>query len=76
MGTDRVNENILIQEGLCITQPRISNGRGALYNCAYFNRQCVGERDAEGVKDYSTNSSGYRDIRMEDGLLLPVMTAN
>ena len=34
----------------------------------YFNRQYVGERDAEG-KDYSTNSSGYRDIRMEDGLL-------
>ena len=37
----------------------------------YFNRQYVGERDVEGVKDYAPNSSGYRDIKMEDGLLLP-----
>ena len=69
--TDRVNENILIQEGLFVHNPESQMDEEHFTTDTYFNRQYVGERDAEGVKDYSTNSSGYRDIRMEDGLLLP-----
>ena len=69
--TDRVNENILIQEGLFVHNPESQMDEEHFTTDTYFNRQYFGERDAEGVKDYSTNSSGYRDIRMEDGLLLP-----
>ena len=69
--TDRVNENILIQEGLFVHNPESQMDEEHFTTDTYFNRQYVGERDAEGVKDYSTNSSGYRDTRMEDGHLLP-----
>ena len=69
--TDRVNENILVQEGLFVHNPESQMDEEHFTTETYFNRQYVGERDAEGVTDYSPNSSGYRDIRMEDGLLLP-----
>ena len=69
--TDRVNENILIQEGLFVHNPESQMDEEHFTTETYFNRQYVGERDAEGITDFSPNSSGYRDIRMEDGLLLP-----
>ncbi|MEC7653356.1 MAG: SUMF1/EgtB/PvdO family nonheme iron enzyme [Bacteroidota bacterium] len=69
--TDRVNENILVQEGLFVHNPESQMDEVHFTTETYFNRQYVGERDAEGVTDFSPNSSGYRDIRMEDGLLLP-----
>ena len=69
--TDRVNENILVQEGLFVHNPESQMDEEHFTTETYFNRQYVGERDAEGVTDFSPNSSGYRDIRMEDGLLLP-----
>ncbi len=69
--TDRVNENILVQEGLFVHNPESQMDEQHFTTETYLNRQYVGERDAEGVRDYGANSSGYRDIRMEDGLLLP-----
>ena len=69
--TDRVNENILIKEGLFVHNPESQMDEEHFTTETYFNRQYVGERDAEGITDFSPNSSGYRDIRMEDGLLLP-----
>ncbi|MAO46066.1 MAG: gliding motility lipoprotein GldJ [Crocinitomicaceae bacterium] len=69
--TDRVNENILVQEGLFVHSPESQMDEEHFTTETYFNRQYVGERDVEGVKDYAPNSSGYRDIKMEDGLLLP-----
>ena len=69
--TDRVNENILVQEGLFVHSPESQMDEEHFTTETYFNRQYVGERDIEGVKDYAPNSSGYRDIKMEDGLLLP-----
>ncbi|MBM72071.1 MAG: gliding motility lipoprotein GldJ [Crocinitomicaceae bacterium] len=69
--TDRVNENILVQEGLFVHNPESQMDEEHFTTDTYLNRQYVGERDAEGIKDYSPNSSGYRDIRMEDGVLLP-----
>ena len=69
--TDRVNENILVQEGLFVHNPESQMDEEHFTTDTYLNRQYVGERDAEGIRDYSPNSSGYRDIRMEDGVLLP-----
>ena len=69
--TDRVNENILIKEGLFVHNPESQMDEEHFTTESYYNRQYVGERDAEGITDFNPNSSGYRDIRMEDGLLLP-----
>ena len=52
--TDRVNENILIQEGLFVHSPESQMDEEHFTTETYFNRQYVGERDAEGVKDYSS----------------------
>lgn len=69
--TDRVNEQILIHEGLLVHSPESQMDEEHFTTETYFNRQYIGERDKEGVTDYSPNSSGYRDIKMEDGLLMP-----
>jgi formylglycine-generating enzyme required for sulfatase activity len=69
--TDRINEQILIHEGLLVHSPESQMDEEHFTTETYFNRQYIGERDKEGVTDYSPNSSGYRDIKMEDGLLMP-----
>ena len=69
--TDRVNESILINEGLLVHSPESQMDEEHFTTETYFNRQYIGERDVEGVTDFSPNSTGYRDIKMEDGLLLP-----
>lgn len=69
--TDRVNEQILISEGLLVHSPESQMDEEHFTTETYFNRQYIGERNVEGVVDYRPNSSGYRDIKMEDGLLLP-----
>ena len=51
--TDSVNENILIQEGLFVHSPESQMDEEHFTTETYFNRQYVGERDAEGVKDYT-----------------------
>jgi len=69
--TDRVNEEILINEGLLVHSPQSQMDEEHFTTETYFNRQYIGEREIEGVKDYRQNSSGFRDIKLEDGLLLP-----
>ena len=70
--TDRVNEQILINEGLLVHSPESQMDEEHFTTETYFNRQYIGERNVEGVTDYRPNStSGYRDIKMEDGLLMP-----
>lgn len=69
--TDRVNENILIREGLLVHSPEAQMDEEHFTTLTYLNRQYIGEREVEGVKDFRPNSSGYRDIKLEDGLLLP-----
>ena len=69
--TDRVNENILIREGLLVHNPEAQMDEEHFTTLTYLNRQYIGEREVEGVKDFKPNSSGYRDIKLEDGLLLP-----
>ena len=69
--TDRVNENILIREGLLVHSPDAQMDEEHFTTATYLNRQYIGEREVEGVKDFRPNSSGFRDIKLEDGLLLP-----
>ena len=69
--TDRVNEEILINEGLLVHSPQSQMDEEHFTTETYFNRQYSGEREIEGVEDFRPNSSGFRDIKLEDGLLLP-----
>ena len=69
--SDRVNESILINEGLLVHSPQSQMDEEHFTTETYFNRQYIGEREIEGVRDYRQNSSGFRDIKIEDGLLLP-----
>ena len=69
--TNRVNEEILINEGLLVHSPQAQMDEEHFTTETYLNRQYIGEREIEGVKDYRQNSSGFRDIKLEDGLLLP-----
>ena len=69
--SDRVNEEILINEGLLVHSPQSQMDEEHFTTETYFNRQYIGEREIEGVRDYRHNSSGFRGIKIEDGLLLP-----
>jgi len=69
--TDRVNEDILVREGLLVHSPDAQADEEHFTTSTYLNRQYIGEREVEGVRDFRPNSSGYRDIKLEDGLLLP-----
>jgi formylglycine-generating enzyme required for sulfatase activity len=69
--TDRVNEIILIREGLLVHNPEAQVDEEHFTTDAYFGGQYEGEKDADGVVDLRPGSSGYRNVRMEDGILLP-----
>lgn len=68
--TDRVNENILIRQGLLEMIPN-QNNMDHFDTEAYLS----GQYDLGVIRDYLTNldpnSSGDRIARMEDGILLP-----
>lgn len=69
--TDRVNELILIREGLLFHSPESQVDEDHFTTDAYFAGQYEGEKAADGVPDLRPGSSGYRNVRMEDGILLP-----
>lgn len=69
--TDRVNELILIREGLLLHSPESQVDEDHFTTDAYFAGQYEGEKAADGVPDLRPGSSGYRNVRMEDGILLP-----
>lgn len=69
--TDRVNEVILIREGLLVHNPEGQVDEEHFTTDAYFAGQYEGEKDADGIQDLRPGSSGYRNVRMEDGILLP-----
>ena len=74
--TDRVNEAILINEGLLVHNPESQRDEEHFTTETYFNvdasgiRQYIGERGKLEVKDFSPDKE-VRDIKIEDGLLLP-----
>jgi formylglycine-generating enzyme required for sulfatase activity len=66
--TDRVNEMILIREGLFYHNPNQVNE--PFSTDSYLAGQYDLEKRVDGVNDYSPDRE-FRNIRMEDGVLLP-----
>lgn len=70
--TDRVNELILIREGLLLPNPQAQTDEDHFTTDAYLNGQYEGEKNGDGVADLNPKAaSEYRNIRIEDGVLLP-----
>lgn len=68
--SDRVNEFILIREGLFEHNTNQINEDN--FNTeAYLAGQYESGKRMEGLPNLDPNSSGYRNVRMEDGMLLP-----
>ena len=69
--TDRVNEQLLVREGLIAHNPDGQIDEDHFTTEAYLNGQYQGESVAEGLRDLRPGSSGYRNVAFEDGLLQP-----
>ena len=69
--TDRVNELILIREGLLLHSPTAQVDEEHFTTDAYLTGQYEGEKAADGVEDLNPLGNGYRNVKMEDGILLP-----
>jgi len=69
--TDRVNEFILIREKILKWNTAAQSGEEHFTTETYLNNQYEGEAKSPGLKDYNAKGSGYRRVRMEDGILLP-----
>ena len=68
--SDRVNEGILVREGLLVHNPDAQVDEEHFTTETYFSGQYQGERLREGLPSYSINSD-FRDVKMEDGVLMP-----
>lgn len=68
--TDRVNEQIMVREGLYNHNPnQVADDN---FNTdAYLNAQYEGDKKRDGIGWEGPNSPGYRNVKMEDGILLP-----
>ncbi len=68
--TDRVNEQIMIREGLYNHNPQqVSDDN---FNTeAYLMGQYEGDKRKDGIPWRGPNSPGYRNVKMQDGILLP-----
>ncbi len=69
--TDRVNEEILIREGILNHNPSAQVDEEHFDTEAYFAGQYEGDKAIDGLIDYNPNGSGFRNVKMEDGILLP-----
>ena len=69
--TDRVNEQLLVREGLIAHNPDGQIDEDHFTTETYLNGQYQGEIVAEGLRDLRPGSSGYRNVAFEDGLLQP-----
>ena len=67
--TDRVNEQILIREGLFDHFPQQAN-EDHFTTDAYLAGQYESGKRAEGIEDLNPDRE-FRNVRMEDGILLP-----
>ena len=68
--TDRVNEYILIREGI-LDHYIDQIGEDNFNTDAYLSNQYNSGKRIEGLPDLNPSSRGYRNVRMEDGILLP-----
>lgn len=69
--TDRVNEQILVREGLIAHSPEAQADDNHFTTEAYYSGQYQPELVAEGLRDFRPGSSGFRNVKLEDGVLLP-----
>jgi formylglycine-generating enzyme required for sulfatase activity len=70
--SDRVNEKILIREGLLVHNPQAQSDGDHFTTDAYLNGQYEGEKAADGVVNLNPKAgSEFRNVRVEDGVLLP-----
>jgi len=67
--TDRVNEQILVSQGVLQLDPMQQNEEN-FSTRSYLAGQYIGLVGRE-LKDLDPNSAGSRQVRMEDGILLP-----
>jgi formylglycine-generating enzyme len=68
--TDRVNEFILIREGLFDWYPD-QRDEDNFTTDSYLAGQYESGKAIDGLPDLNPSSSGSRNVRMEDGILLP-----
>ena len=68
--SDRVNEGILIREGLLAHNPEAQVDEEHFTTDTYLSGQYQGERIREGLPNFSSTSE-FRNVRVEDGVLLP-----
>jgi formylglycine-generating enzyme required for sulfatase activity len=69
--TDRVNELIMVREGLLVHNPTAQVDEEHFTTDTYLNGQYEGEAAADGIVDLNPKGTGFRRVRMQDGILLP-----
>lgn len=69
--TDRVNELILIREGLMQHNPAGQADEEHFTTDTYLAGQYQGDAASGGLKDYNPKGTGTRNVTMADGILLP-----
>ncbi len=76
--SDRVNEQILVREGIILHNVNDQNGEEHFTTETYFNGQYEVEKKVEGITNIvedgvgsKKNNANLRRVRMEDGILLP-----
>ena len=68
--TDRVNEHIMVREGI-LEHYLDQVGEDNFNTDAYLAGQYESGKKIEGLPDFSPNGTGFRRVKMEDGILLP-----
>lgn len=69
--TDRVNELILIREGLMSYNPTGQADEEHFTTDSYLSGQYSGDAASGGLKDYNPKGTGTRLVTMSDGIILP-----
>ncbi len=69
--TDRVNELILIREGLMSFNPSGQADEEHFTTDSYLSGQYTGDAASGGLKDYNPKGTGTRLVTMSDGIVLP-----
>lgn len=69
--TDRVNEFILIREGILTSNPTGQAEAEHFTTDTYLAGQYQGDAASGGLKDMNPKGTGTRNVRWEDGILLP-----
>jgi formylglycine-generating enzyme required for sulfatase activity len=69
--TDRVNEQLLVREGLIAHSPEAQLDEEFFTTESYLVGQYTPETVTEGLTDFRPGSSGARNVRLTDGLFQP-----